>query len=281
MVQKKIKYLTSIFAFFALTFASIGVLSLGHPKNIEFSLYKEGVYVVSIDSDYFAKNSDLYIPEKLETVENAAQKTMAKVAINAGFFDPNNTKTISYAIKNNQTILNPNDNPSLMGSEELKPHLDKIFNRAEFRLLKCGNKYLFEIAPHNKPLSCTNNCSIEYAVQAGPLLYPTFDLEGEFFILKKEGKVVRQSASSLLYTARSAIGVKGNRIYLIAVSNQNPMSLEELSKLMKEMGFEQAMAFDGGSSTSLFVNIPEKKDFLLNSTSEKSARRVKSVLIVK
>ena len=67
----------------------------------------------------------------------------------------------------------------------------------------------------------------------------------------------------------------------MAVSNNNPMTLEELACFMKEIGTEQALAFDGGSSTSLYVDILEKEKFVLNSAKDNAARRVKSILIVK
>lgn len=262
-------------------------------KNIEFQVYKNGIYVVSIDSDYFAKNSDIYVPDSLETVESAAKESTAKVAINAGFFDPNNGKTISYVLKNNQIVENPEQNERLMGSEELKPYFDKILNRSEFRVLKCPiDKILqngdilssitrFEIANHNEPLPPQDACTLVYSIQAGPALAPDFDMFKEFFILTaKDNRIIRESASAMQKVARSAIGIKKDRILLVAVSNQTPMNLEELADFMKEIGAEQALAFDGGSSTSLYVDIPEKK-FILNSAKDNAARRVKSILIVK
>ena len=262
-------------------------------EDIEFQIYEKGIYVVSIDSVYFAKNSDIYVSESLETVENVAKKNSVKVAINTGFFDPNNGKTTSYILKNNEIVENPQNNERLMGSEELKPYFDKIFNRAEFRVLKCpcdeillnGQiKYyeaMFEIKNHNNPLLPENACSLVYSIQAGPALVPDFDLEKEFFILKKDGKIIRESASALQKVARSAIGIKKDRILLVAVSNEAPMTLEELSDFMKEIGVDKAMAFDGGSSTSLFVDIPEKRGFMLNSAKDRTARRVKSILVLK
>jgi exopolysaccharide biosynthesis protein len=67
----------------------------------------------------------------------------------------------------------------------------------------------------------------------------------------------------------------------VAVSNQTPMTLKELAHFMKSLGVEHSMAFDGGSSTSLYVDIPEKRGFVLNSAKDNAARRVKSILIVK
>ena len=259
--------------------------------DIELQVYKKGIYVVSINAVYFAENSGIYVSNFLETVEDAAKKTNAKIAINTGFFDPENGKTISYILKNNQIVENPENNERLMGSEELKPHLDRIFNRSEFRVLKCPcdcilpngeikKNITFEIKKHNEPLPLQEACTLVYSIQAGPELVPDFDLEKEFFILKKDGKTVRESASALQKVARSAIGIKKDRILLVAVSNEASMTLEELANFMKEIGIEKAMAFDGGSSTSLYVDLSGKK-LVLNSAKDRTARRVKSILVLK
>jgi len=330
-MNSKFKILLTIFLAGILLSLGIAVFSqICGKKDIEFDVYKKGIYVVSIDAKYFADNSDIYVPETLETVEEAAEKNYAKVAINAGFFDPNNGKTISYILKNNNIIENPENNERLTQSEELKPYLEKIYNRSEFRNMSCWcptglqelkfggcDKYAkikkipqwseiptqspvwafvhteFDIKQHKESLEeypDMEKCALTYSIQAGPELVPNFDLEDEFFVFKKDKKVMRESASALHKTARSAIGIKNDRILLVAVSNQNPMTLEKLSDFMKSLGVEKAMAFDGGSSTSLYVNtysysragnyLPEEK-LILNSAKDDSARRVKSVLIVK
>ena len=51
-------------------------------------------------------------------------------------------------------------------------------------------------------------------------------------------------------------------------------------EIVKEIGAEKAMAFDGGSSTSLYVDLPGKK-LVLNSAKDRTARRVKSILVLK
>jgi len=286
-------FLIILFAGIFLVFGLAVYSQICGKPEISFQVYKKGIYVVSIDADYFVKNSDVYVPENLETVESAAEKNNAKIAINVGFFDPNNGKTTSYVLKNNQIIENPENNERLTQSEELKPYFDKILNRSEFRVLKCpidkilqsgeiiSYETIFEIKNHKESLPQSDYCSLVYSIQAGPELAPEFDLEKEFFILKKDGKIVRESASALHKFARSAIGIKKDRILLVAASNENPMTLEELADFMKELGVEQAMAFDGGSSTSLYVDIPEKKDFILTSAKGNTARQVKSILIIK
>ena len=292
-MNSKIKIFSIILLSWLLLSLGLSVYSqICNKKEIEFNIYNNGIYVVSIDSGYFAKNSDIYISNSLETVEKAAKENNAKVAINAGFFDPNNGKTTSYILKNNEIVENPEKNERLAQSEELKPYFNKILNRSEFRVLNCpidkilqngeiaGSETIFEIKNHKDPLPPENCCSLSYSIQAGPELVPDFNLEKEFFMLKKDGKIVRESASSLHKFARSAIGIKKDRILIVAVSNQNAMTLQELSDFMKDLGVEKAMAFDGGSSTSLYVKLPEKK-FMLNSSKDNTARKVKSILIVK
>jgi exopolysaccharide biosynthesis protein len=59
------------------------------------------------------------------------------------------------------------------------------------------------------------------------------------------------------------------------------MTLEELAGYMKSLKVDQAMAFDGGSSTSLYVNIADKPKFVLTSAKDNAARKVKSIILIK
>ena len=310
MINRNKKIFLLLFGLIILLSLSVSVYSqICAQKDIEFLTYKtnknsaaEDVYVVSIDSDYFAKNSDIAVEDSLKTVEKVARENKAKVAINAGFFDPINQKTTSYILKNNKIIANPKDNENLMNNAELKPYLDKILNRSEFRVLSCptdkilqGGQILsaetrFEIKNHNEPLPPPEACSLVYSVQAGPELAPELKLEDEFFVLKNGNKIIRESAGVLHKYARSAIGIQKDirgtgkyRILLVAVSNKTPMTIEELADFMKNLRAEDALAFDGGSSTSLFLDndLTGKEAFVLTSAKDNSARSVKSVLIVK
>jgi len=300
MRLNKIKIFSLIFILSACLVVGLVVYSQENSFfDISLNEPQKGIFVVSINKDYFAKNSDIYVSKSLETVEEAAIKSNAKVAINAGFFDPVNTKTISYVVKNNKIIENPEDNEHLTESEDLKPYLDKIFNRAEFRVLNCpidkifqNGKIIsaennFQVANHFENQDYKKNCDLKYSIQAGPMLLPNIDLEKEFFVLKKDGKVVRQSASALQKFARSAIAVKKDKVLLVAVSNEAPITLPELADFMKKLKVEQAMAFDGGSSTSLYINYTlagmasDKPTFSLTSAKDHTARKVKSILIVK
>ena len=56
--------------------------------------HENRLYIVKIKLS--ANKIEPYLADKLETVYEIAQKTQAKVAINAGFFDGKNAKTVSY-----------------------------------------------------------------------------------------------------------------------------------------------------------------------------------------
>lgn len=197
-----------------------------------------------------------------------------KILVNAGFFDPINEKTISYVVKNKEVVLNPTENENLMNNEELKPHIDKILNRAEFRVLKCDGKKTFDIAYHNDKVS--ESCELLHSIQAGPMLDERMDLEKEYFLVKNGDTVLRDSISATKKVARTAIGLKSNDVYLFVVTDKNPMTIEELAALMKKKKMTKAMAFDGGSSTSF-----ENGAISVTSVGDGMGRNVKSFFAVR
>ena len=101
------------------------------------------------------------------------------------------------------------------------------------------------------------------------------DLEKEYFVVKRNGVVVRDSISAERQVARSAIGLKENDIYLFIATDKHPMTIEELSAFMKSKGMEKALALDGGSSTSF-----ENGDISITSAGDGKGRKVKSFLII-
>jgi len=250
-------------------------------KKIEVFSPGVGVHVIKIDGSRF--NIYPYFSDSLETVESAAKKAGVRVAINAGFFDPANEKTISYVISNGKLTGDPSKNENLMTSEALRPYLSKILNRSEFRVLvsKSGSKsgkLKYDITKHNAPVG--EGWAILHSIQAGPELYPELRLEDEVFLVCKDGKVIKESASVQSPVARSAIGIKRNDIYLVAVSNDKKMTIKELADFMRRLGVDKAMAFDGGSSTSLYVDLEGVK-INLSSAKNNESRKVKSILLIK
>ena len=181
----------------------------------------------------------------------------------------------SYVTINNETAANPEDNENLMSNQVLKGYLDKILNRSEFRILEDEKgKILYDIAQHKDPVK--EGYKIKHSIQAGPMLFPDLKLEEEFFILVKDGKVISESASALHKYARTAIGIRENKVYLFIATNEAPMTLEEVADLTRKWGMEKAMAFDGGGSTSF-----DTQELHIISEKDNQARKLKSFLILK
>src|SRR5690606_35752134 len=90
---------------------------------------------------------------------------------------------------------------------------------------------------------------------------------------------------NLSSTARTGLGVTagGKRVFMVAVDTGNGVTgvtTEQLAKILQALGSVNAMNFDGGGSTTMFV-----KDYgtngLANVPSEGVQRAVKSIVYVK
>lgn len=234
----------------------------------------KGIYVVKLDTEKLKDRIEPYFEVHLRTNKEVFDTTKALLVVNAGFFDPNNEQTVSYLIKDYAECLDPHRNLNLMQNEALKPYIHKILNRSELRVLEKNGEYKYDIAQHNeKP---ENGYRIKHSIQAGPMLIPDLKLEEEFFILKKDGKVVSESASSLKQYPRTAIGIKNNNIYILIFTSEHPATLEDVAKFGQCMELEKMMSFDGGGSTSI-----DTDDMHIISEKSDGGRKLKSFLIVK
>lgn len=219
------------------------------PIEIKFD---DGIYHIILRGEKIKKKIKFTSSQSLVTNSEMHKSSGAKLTLNAGFFDPENEKTISYIVTDSVTSEDPHFNDNIMRNPILRKNLDKIFNRTEFRVLECVNhkqKYKYEIVPHNTSIDF--DCSIKTSAQGGPLILPDLKLEEEFFVVKKDGKVIRESASVLHKTARTIIGLKDGEAHILIITDEHPMDLYEVKQYCKELGFDRAMAFDGGSSTSM------------------------------
>ena len=164
----------------------------------------------------------------------------------------------------------------------LRKNLASILNRTEFRVLDCDDKLKYEIASHNSKVDFM--CSIKTSAQGGPQLLPTLRLEEEFFIKKdSEGNIIRESASVLHKTPRTLIGLKSikdgeQEVHIFIVTNEHPMDIYEARDLCSRYGLDSAMAFDGGSSTSLDY---KKIHVVSAQDSGDTGRALKSFMIIK
>ena len=74
-----------------------------------------------------------------------------------------------------------------------------------------------------------------------------------------------------------SVALKGKDIHIFVITNKNPMTLKEASEYVKMFGVDKAMAFDGGSSTSM--NYLDKID-VISTKGDGAGRRLKSFLLV-
>ena len=273
--MKKI-LLSSIFVLLFTFFTSAVIAS---PIEME---YNDGIYHFVLSGDKIKKQIKFVSSPSLITNSEAHIKSGSILTINTGFFDPNNQKSISYIVNESQTIEDPIFNEGMMTNPVLRQNMQKILNRTEFRILDCDSKLKYEIAQHNTNVDFM--CSIVTSAQAGPQLLPEMRLEEEFFIVKDdEGNVIRESASVLHKTARTLIGIKNlekdkQEAHIFIVTNEHPMDIYEARDLCKSYGLDSAMAFDGGSSTSLNY---KKLSVTSTQSSGDTGRALKSFMVIK
>lgn len=244
--------------------------------------YDNGIYHAVISGDKIKKQIEFVSSSNLITNKEAHNKSNSLFTINAGFFDPKNQQTVSYIINDYQTIEDPLFNQDLMFNPLLRKNMKSILDRTEFRVLDCDSKLKFEIANHTSKVDFL--CSIKTSAQAGPQLLPTLRLEEEKFIIRdSNGNIIRESAQVLQKTPRTLIGLKTlpnneQEIHVFIVTNENPMDIYEARDLCASYGLDSAMAFDGGSSTSMNY---KKLNITSAQESENTGRALKSFMIIK
>ena len=243
--------------------------------------YADGIYHFVLSGDKIKKQVKFISSQNLITNKDVHVSSGSILTINTGFFDPNNQKTISYIVNDSQTIEDPIFNENLMSNPVLRKNLNKILNRTEFRVLDCDSILKYEIAQHNSRVDFL--CSVVTSAQGGPQLLPELRLEEEFFVVKdEEGNVIRESASVLHKTPRTLIGIKNlgqnkQEAHIFIVTDEHPMDIFEARELCKQYGLDTAMAFDGGSSTSLNY---KKINVVSTQSSGDTGRALKSFMII-
>lgn len=265
--MKKIVLLLTLL-FFSSCSANAGI-------NID---YTDGIYHITLTGEKIKKRIHFISNESLITNKEAHQRAKAKLTINAGYFDPSNEKSISYIVTDRNTVEDPQLNQSLLSSAILRRNIDKILNRTEFRVVECSNgKRHYEIVPHKS--SVDFGCNIITSAQGGPLIYPQLRLEEEFFVVKNSnGEIIRESCSVLHKTSRTIIGLKDEEAHILIITDNHPMDLYEVQEYIKNLGWDRAMAFDGGSSTSMNYL---KQYNITSIKGDGAGRSLKSFMIVK
>lgn len=261
---------------FFIIFCLILTQTVTFANDIDIS-FNDGIYHIVLRGEKIKKRISFLSSESLITNKEAHQRTKSILTVNAGYFDPKSEKSMSYIVTDRQTSEDPLVNGALLENPVLMRNIDKILNRTEFRVVECsdGGKYRYEIVPHKS--SVDFGCMLVTSAQAGPLVYPQLRLEEEFFVVKKDGEVVRESCSVLHKTARTIIGLKDEEVHILIITDEHPMDLYEVHDYVKNLGWDRAMAFDGGSSTSMNY----KKKYNVTSIGDGAGRSLKSFMIIR
>lgn len=236
-----------------------------------------GIYHIILKGEKIKKRIKFVASEDLITNREAHIKGKSTLTVNAGFFDPKSGKTVSYIVTDGITSADPMFNQALLANPFFRRNMSTILNRSEFRVMQCGNKFQYEIVSHKSEVPF--GCRLITSAQGGPLILPELRLEEEGFIVKNAaGEVIRESASVLHKTSRTIIGLKGtDECHIFIITDDNPMDLYEVQKLCNSYKLERAMAFDGGSSTSLnYKNSIE----VVSTKGDGAGRMLKSFMLV-
>ena len=204
-------------------------------------------------------------------------KSNAIAVINAGFFDPVNQKSTSHVTIARQQVARPQDNDRLIQNPTLKPYLQQIFDRSEFRRYQCGSAVRYEITKHSA--ITPKDCELVDAIGAGPQLLPKLTAIEEGFLGPGRDAIGYDQPN-----ARSAIALTATgEVLLVMVEQRKPgggLSLPQLARVLKDLGTVSALNLDGGTSSALWVE--GQVHFGKRDDAGKSiGRSVKSVWVVK
>ncbi|WP_231425605.1 phosphodiester glycosidase family protein [Pedobacter sp. Leaf250] len=196
-------------------------------ENISFLEVKntgrKAIFALGAEEKELIKTSDFGI------------RDTAIAALNGNFFDVKNGGSVDF-VKVNGNIINTN-------------RLDKNENRAR----------------HQQAAVVINDGKITIKKWDGTTDWETklteqnIMLNGPLLTFNNVDELLDTTSFTRLRHPRTCLGVKPNgRIILLTVDGRNEnsagMSLHELSRLMKWLGCTSSINFDGGGSTTLWVN---------------------------
>lgn len=244
--------------------------------------------IIDIDLNTGHLNVVPFVSETLDTVEEIGIKNNAIAAINTGFFDFTNGKSVSFVYLDGKKIASPKDNCNLTSNKSVQPYLKDIYNRAELRKLNCSGKIIYKINYHNVK---NEGCALIESMQGGPMLLPEMDLGKESFLVYKDGKKVREAANVSNKDARVVVGLTSDNHMLWVIvragykdSKYYGLTIEETAALMKYLNVNSALGYDGGSSTSLYLMMPDGKPHVtigdVTPDKKRVKARVKTVLLL-
>ena len=173
--------------------------------------------------------------KELVTTSNFGLKDSAIVAVNGNFFDVKNGGSVDFVKVNNQ-VINQN-------------RLEKGDKRARHQQAAI-------VIDHGKLAIKKWDGSIDWETK---LVEKDVLLNGPLLTLNGVNEELDTAAFNRLRHPRTCLGIKPNgHVILLTVDGRNEnsagMSLFELTKLMSWLGCSSSINFDGGGSTTLWVN---------------------------
>ena len=96
--------------------------------------YNDGIYHITLSGDKIIKKIKVYATSGLRTNAEIHKESGAKLTVNAGYFDPQNEKTISYVTMDGHIYEDPMLNENLLANSFLRKNLNKIMNLSSFTI---------------------------------------------------------------------------------------------------------------------------------------------------
>ena len=264
--MKKLFYI-----FFALILSLSPAFAL---DGLEYIHKEEGVHIYKIDTKKLGRKVKPYVADELMTAKALFETGDYALVVNGGFFDRETGKEISFIMINGKLENTPFNNNRAMTLIKKTGRFKEVINRSELRIFEPEyNKYVFRIAPHFAPDA--DKIFLKHSLQAGPMLHPMYDPQSEGFVQKDDdGQITLDSCDMTKRRPRTIIGIKGKYLYIIAFSMSKKMTGEELHEFVKKQKFKQAMALDGGGSTSMMSDDVQ----IVSEGTE--GRKIKSFLVI-
>lgn len=259
--------------------------SLASSRNTSWKDLSKPVCVVGVDEVYFYQfsllngskanlivanlNSGKWLlesamPQNIAQTSRQAVASNSAVAVNGGFFNKASQQSLSFVMKDGIVLSDPKDNPAIANNASLKPYLNQILNRSEVRVLQDEQgKSIVQLVPHDQPVP--DGLKLVQVVQAGPALLPAVREREEAFVRKDAKGRQTDAIDCHKPRARTAVGVTPDNYVLIACvagkeqdRGSSGLNLQQLAQLFKSLGAIQALNLDGGSSTTMYVNLCPK-----------------------
>lgn len=176
---------------------------------------------------------------KITKTTKFAKDSSAIVAINGTFYNMKpDYNSVCYFKKNGKE--------EFAYSEEMHQR-----NNGAIAISKRGRVSIIPSDKENPGVDCENDW-------AETIDAPSVMSSGPMLLYQGKSAILKQNSFNVNRHPRSAIAIKGKKVYLIAVDGRcadaQGVSLWELTAILRYIGVDDAMNLDGGGSTTLFLN---------------------------